>query len=212
MLTQRQLWVLVVLGGIVWLGSLALQGASVDLGWLKSVSGVVTVLSVALSIFDSWIWRLQLLHPWFVPQPNVCGTWKTELDSTWTDLETNQTLPTIEAYVVIRQRFSCVTARLMTKESESVSMSASLNKNTDGLWSFASVYRNTPRATLLDRSVQHLGAFNLDVRGEPPYKLDGQYWTNRNTRGEMRLLARNRHLFADFQSAAAARYEVLAPN
>jgi hypothetical protein len=91
-------------------------------------------------------------------------------------------------------------------------MSASLNQNTDGLWSLASVYRNTPRATLLDRSVQHFGAFNLEVRGEPPYKLDGQYLTNRNTRGEMRLLARNRRLFADFESASAARYDVPASN
>lgn len=212
MLTQRQLWVLVVLGGIVWLAALALEGVSVDLGWLKLVSGVVTVLSLILSIFDSWVWRLQFLHPWFVLQPNVRGTWKAELDSTWIDPATKQKLPTIEAYVVIRQRFSCITSRLMTEESESISMSVSLNQNSDGLWSLASVYRNTPRATLLDRSVQHFGAFNLDVRGEPPYKLDGQYWTNRNTRGEMRLLARNRRLFDDFQSAAAARYEFLAPN
>jgi hypothetical protein len=154
---------------------------------------------------------VQLIHPWFVEQPNIRGTWKSEIKSNWINPETNQKLPAIEAYVVIRQSFSSISIRVITKESESVTLAASLNKTLDGLWQLASVYRNSPRATLLERSIQHFGAVALDVRGDPPYLIDGQYWTNRTTRGEMRLFSRSSRLYEDFDTAAAATYTVKTP-
>jgi len=211
LLTQRQLTVLIFIGAVTWLTSLFLQGVSVDLSWLKSLSGVGTVVSFVLWVFDSWIWRLRLLHPWFVAQPNIRGTWKSEIHSTWINPETDQPLPGIEAYVVVRQSYSCITIRVFTRESESLTLAASLNITPDGLWQLASVYRNSPRATLLDRSVQHFGAIALDVRGDPAYLIDGQYWTNRNTRGEMRLFARSSVLYQDFNTASAAINEVRKP-
>lgn len=54
------------------------------------------------------------------------------------------------------------------------------------------MYRNTPRAAVRHRSEVHHGSFKLDIGGEPVDRLEGYYWTDRNTMGEFDFDRRSR--------------------
>lgn len=210
MISRLHLSTIIFFATVVWAVLLILNGQSISPQWFHPFSTVVGVLIIGLNIFDRWAWRFPLLHPWFVSQPNLRGTWKTVLHSTWVDPETNQRPDPIEAYVVIRQTFSSLYMRLITRESSSESLAAALVRANDGVWSIVTVYRNTPRAMVLHRSRQHFGGCILNVNGHPPDGLEGQYWTDRDTRGEMQLTARNKRIFDNFTTASQANYTAIS--
>src|SRR3954470_8222553 len=60
-----------------------------------------------------------LLHEWFVKRPVIDGTWKLQLRSNWKDPATQNTIPPIEGYMVVRQTFSTLSMRLLTAKSHS---------------------------------------------------------------------------------------------
>src|SRR5277367_5768948 len=96
---------------------LVLDGAQVTTGLFKPCGGVVTVLTLLLLAFDKWLWGFRLLHPWFVDRPYLKGTWKGVLESNYIDPATQQRVPPIEVYLVIRQTYSAIHLRLITQES-----------------------------------------------------------------------------------------------
>ncbi len=107
---------------------------------------------------------------------------------------------------VIRQTYSSLYMRLLTKESGSESLAAAFDHARDGAWSLVTVYRNTPGPLVVHRSRPHFGGLIVSGRGRHPISLQGQYWTDRDTRGELHMTSRNRKLFADFASASSAKY------
>jgi hypothetical protein len=53
-----------------------------------------------------------------------------------------------------------------------------------------------------------LGGFMLlTVRARPGLALEGEYWTDRDTKGELRFTARTNRMLDGFDAAAAERYE-----
>jgi hypothetical protein len=200
------------LSALVWIGfgivavSLALDGAKVTTGTFQPCGVVVTVLGLVLLTFDKWLWGFSFLHPWFVDRPYLKGTWKGVLESNYADPVTQQRAGPIEVYLVIRQTFSAIHLRLLTNESASESMANNIPKGEDGVYIVASVYRNTPRLGVRDRSTIHHGAVILSVEGNPVVSLRGEYWTDRLTRGEMQFLEKSDTLHFDFASAAAGTY------
>lgn len=112
----------------------------------------------------------------------------------------------IEAYLVIRQTFSTVDARLHTAESLSVSLSANIVADGECIHTLAVVYQNTPRALLREHSPIGHGGMLLYVRGIPVHQLDGEYWTDRGTKGELTLALRSSDLIHDFGQAQNAHY------
>jgi len=200
------------LSALVWIGfgivavTLALDGAQVTTGMFKPCGVVVTVLGLILLAFDMWWWGLGFLHPWFVDRPYLKGTWKGVLESSYVDPTTQQRAGPIEVYLVIRQTFSTIHLRLLTNESASESMANNIPKGEDGVYTVASVYRNTPKLDVRDRSTIHHGAVILNVEGNPVTSLRGEYWTDRMTRGELRFLEKSDTLYFDFASAAAGTY------
>ena len=65
------------------------------------------------------------------------------------------------------------------------------------------VYRNEPRYQDRGHSQIHFGAVWLQVIDTPAQKLEGHYWTDRNTAGEMLVTDRQKLKFQDFRSAQA---------
>jgi hypothetical protein len=87
---------------------------------------------------------------------------------------------------------------LITNESKSTSMIASVDGNGDGTYGLFAIYRNTPRAAVRHRSPIHHGALMLDVSGQPPTLLEGFYWTDRTTMGELNMQVRFKRLVNDY--------------
>ena len=143
-------------------------------------------------------------------RPDLRGTWKGELECTWVSPDTKEKLPKIEVYLVIRQTFTTLDVRLFSAESSSISLAASVFSDKVGLYTLATAYRNTP--TLLRRSkspISH-GGLLVSVRGNPVHQLDGEYWTDRYTMGEVKFTAKIRPQCHEFDEARKHKYDVIA--
>jgi hypothetical protein len=166
---------------------------------LSTVTSIVVLLSIA---FELWLWKLPFLHGWVVKRPVLTGTWRAELRSNWKDAG-GAPIPPIEGYVVIRQTFLNLSLRLLTKESSSHLVGTEIVCSVDGQYCVSGVYRNEPRYQDRSHSQMHFGAVWLQVIDTPAQKLQGHYWTDRNTAGEMLVTDRQKPKFQDFTSAQA---------
>jgi len=137
-----------------------------------------------------------------VKHPIVEGTWKVALQTRWRNPETGVVPGPIAGYMAIRQKYDSLSMRLMTRESSSVLLGAEILTEPDGTRSIVGVYRNEPVMAVRERSRIHHGALLLKVNGQPPNRLTGKYWTDRDTAGDMDLSERKAQLFEDFDSAA----------
>jgi hypothetical protein len=190
---------------LVWSALLILNGQSVSLQLLKPFSTVAGVVGVLALAFDKWLWRWAPLHPWFVATPDLQGTWRGELVSDWRR-EGGEPIAPVEAFLVVRQTFSTISMRLLTSESTSVLLSGSVSKAPDGVDTASGVYLNTPDALRREASPIHHGGLILQIQGIPPAALQGEYWTDRKTKGQLRFIARSPRLFYAFDEATKATY------
>jgi SMODS-associating 2TM, beta-strand rich effector domain len=207
---RPQITLLVGLVFLIWAIIVVVQGSTVPLNYLKPVPTVISVMAFFLLLWERWLWSWWIFRPWLTTRPDLRGTWKGRLVSSWVDPTTHQSRGEVEAYLVVRQTFLTIDARLYTEESGSISLSASVVDDVPGLHTVAVVYRNTPRALLREQSQMGYGGMLLYVRGAPIHQLDGEYWTDRKTKGEITLRARSPHLFSDFEQARRAHYDSIA--
>jgi hypothetical protein len=65
------------------------------------------------------------------------------------------------------------------------------------------MYLNKPRSSLVKRSPIHHGSTSLKITGNPPIRLRGHYWTDRDTRGELVFSTHVASIADDYDSAVA---------
>lgn len=197
--SRLQLSTFLVMAAILWGLSLVMMGIAISPIWLRPLSIVTGGLLMALAAFDKRLWRLRLLHGWFVHRPDVNGTWRVIIRPV-----NNPGVSQVDGFMVIRQTFSTLSLRLLTAESSSELLAGSVVRAPDETYSLAGVYRNDPRLAVRDRSPIHHGGILLQVIGDPPAALKGHYWTDRSSCGEIELADRDPRVFHDFDSARAA--------
>lgn len=158
-----------------------------DIDWYKALINISTTISVNIFfwlIFISFIWKWKIFHPWLVKTPDLSGVWKGTILSNW---EGKQNEP-IETTVTIEQNFFNCQIGIKTGESKSYSVSSSFNIDKErGLNQLIYTYLNTPKAGVRDRSEIHYGTTVLNLDNLKGSKLDGEYWTSRETTGEIKL-------------------------
>jgi hypothetical protein len=168
------------------------------------VGAASSVASLFVLGFDHYFWRLPMFGRKLSRRPDLRGTWRGRLASGWENPEIGKQIdPDPEVYLVIRQTFWNVTAHLITKESKSCSTTAAIESDGCGHYQLVAQYRNTPRASARDRSDVHYGSFKLDIAGEPVGQLEGFYWTDRKTRGDLDFDRRSKRLVETFANAQA---------
>jgi hypothetical protein len=89
------------------------------------------------------------LHPNIIGTPDIHGTWRGLMNSSYAIPATGLARPPRVVYLAIRQTLSTVWVRLLTDESQSDQMAGSIVKDRiseDWLLSYS--YRNTPRLPL----------------------------------------------------------------
>jgi hypothetical protein len=193
----------------VWAASLLSAGVNVGIELLRPLSLVTGAVALAVAGFEVSLWRITFLQGWFVKRPNLRGTWALTLHSDWVDSATGHGRGPIEAYVVIRQTYSSISLRLMTAESESKMLGTDIVEFPDGRYVVTGVYQNLPRLSLQHRSRTHNGAILLNVRGAPPESIDGTYWTDRKTQGEIMSTVHVKAVTDTFAKARIACAEAL---
>ncbi len=207
MISRLYLSTLLGIAVVLWGGLLFIEGVSVSPAFLKPLSTVLGTLILILSFFDKWAWHLPFLHPWFVSIPDLRGTWKGQIISTWIDPKTGTRIPIIPAYFVIRQTFSSVQIRLITSQSSSELLAGNIVRDIDGIYKVLGIYVNKPKLLNRDVSPIHHGGLLLHIQGNPPHSLSGQYWTDRDTKGELHFSERSRKLYSDFEDADKGLYK-----
>jgi hypothetical protein len=182
---------------------LLIQGQPPSKEWFHSFSWVVTGVAFALLLWDKWAWTWRGLR-WLSKRPDLRGTWKGNIKSDWEDPVAQQRRAAIEIYVVVRQTFSTLDVRLFSAESTSQSLSANIVTDAVGLHTVAVTYLNTPSVLHLEHSPIGHGGMLLGVRGDGRiHQLDGKYWTDRKTKGEVKLTQRSKTVCHDFTQAKA---------
>ena len=202
MLSTLQTWTVVGIAALIWL-PLSLLGVAAGgpaaVLWLSDLLAVVLIL---VSAFERWWWRWPRLHPHLIGMPDVGGTWRGMLTSSWIDPATERVRPPKVVYLAIRQSLTTVWVRLLTNESASDQMVGAVKKDPSSEdWLLSYTYRNTPKLPLRKTSPEHRGGTFVTIFGEPPARIEGEYWTSRDTKG---TLAMDAHLPDIAQSFADA--------
>jgi hypothetical protein len=189
---------------------LYLQGQSIIKPSVHAFSWIVTVVSLSLLAWEKWIWHWKFLYV-LSKRPDLRGTWKGEVKSLWIDPNTNQPRGTTEVYVVFRQNYSSLDLRLFSAESSSVSLSANIVTDTESIHSVAVTYLNTPSISHLSHSPIHHGGMLLNVRGGKIVKqMDGKYWTDRLSTGELFIKEHSPRVADGFDDAKKLTFATLA--
>ncbi len=174
----------------VWVMLLLIYDVELTINWaaVKKLPEVVTLYVVLSYISTKWLWRLPIFRGWLVPFPDLEGTWRGEIKSTWKDPQSGKLPPPIPAILVIKHTFSSISCSLHTQESDSYSTAAQITRDDDsGVIRLSYNYANRPRATIRSRSTIHDGAATLIVTCRPKRMLKGEYWTSRKTTGDISL-------------------------
>lgn len=202
----------VVIAAAVWLAVLLFQGTPVVWAHAQPFSLVVSSLVGIGLLFEFVLWRQPWLHGWFVKRPDLRGTWRVQLKSSYIRSETNERVPMIICYMGVKQTLSKLQMHLMTPESESWLVAEHVRPSPSGNgFQVIGVYTNEPNVHLRDERISemHQGAIIVETHGPSlrPTTLTGKYWTDRKTTGTMEFTARTDDLctrFVDAQRALSA--------
>lgn len=138
------------------------------LGYASEAVGISVVFS---GFYERLLWRI---NP-FEKFPKLSKCYKGTLKSSYDNIERSATLK-------INQTFTSVHVTLITDESRSNSLSASVDE-IFGEMQLTYCYLNTPKSEYRNRSAIHYGTARLTITN--PGSLEGQYYTDRNTTGDM---------------------------
>lgn len=202
-----QVWVLYGIVGVIWLALLVLAGVSGQFDQVSRITSIVPALLVGAWLFERYLWRWAPLHPRVVHTPVIRGTWRGELASLWINPQTGEQPAVKTIYLAIEQTLTTVSVRLHSDESSSEQISGivSVRKATDErvvIWT----YVNTPRIALRERSRPHYGGALLTTFGDPPGRLEGEYWTDRQSKGSLSLRGHSPDIADSFEHAQALTY------
>jgi hypothetical protein len=198
---EVSIWFQLVLLITIWFLVLIASGAKLEFGWaaVAKLPDVVTIYLILLLIFSKWAWRWRLFRNWFVRIPDLQGTWRGILKSTWVDPATGRAIPEKPVILVIRQTLSSISCVMFTNESDCFSTAAQINEDDEsGVFRLSYNYVNRPLASVRSRSEIHDGAAMLRIVSKPSMELKGEYFTSRRTTGELTVVFESKDLAEKF--------------
>ena len=191
---------------ILWLVVLLLQGTPVSWDHARPFTIVAAALVLLGRLLEHYLWRSSVLHGWFLQCPDLRGTWRVELQSSYVLPETRQRIPMIVCYMGVKQTLSKLEMHLMTAESESWFIADHIRRSPSGAgFQVIGVYTNEPDIHLRHERISemHQGAIIVETHGPEfrPTTLTAKYWTDRKTTGTMEFAERRTALVTRFKDA-----------
>lgn len=201
MIPRQVIWALTIVGAAVYVVFLLweLDGQELTTQTLLSpLPRVVAVVVFAWFLFERFVWRIPLLHPWLVPVPDLNGTWGGTLKSNFAGSHAQ-----IEAFLVVRQTLTTLRASLFTSSSVSTIISGRIVPTPEGSQLLVSVYSASARLLEQPTNRAHRGAMVLSAHTSPARSLSGDYWTDRGTAGELEFKSHSPRQAQHFEDAKA---------
>lgn len=196
------LFILLVLSGLVWFAIATTNGLNMQnfVDFMSPIPKVVTIDLFFIAIFMKWLWRWKFLQGWLVPFPDLNGTWQGEIQTNWKDSggRTPGPIPTI---LTIKQTFARMSCVMRTGEMESHSYLEGFCIDEEAqVRRLCYSYTSKPKSALRSRSTPHDGTMLFSIIGVPARKLEGEYWTQRQTAGTVSLTFREKELLEEIPS------------
>ena len=150
---------------------------------------IVSMDLILCTIFARFLWKFSIFKNWLVPFPNLNGTWKGQIRTTWRDPETGERPEAIPAILTIKQSSLKVSCVMRTAEMTSRSLvSDFVLDEQNQLARLIYTYDSNPIETVKERSPQHCGTMIFDIPKElEKNMLVGGYWTGRKTTGTIEM-------------------------
>lgn len=133
----------------------------------------ISISFLFLGLYEKWLWRF---NP-FEKTPKLSKQYVGILKSNYDQRERTATLK-------IRQTLSSIHVTLITDQSKSESISASI-EDVLGETRLVYCYINTPRSEFRAQSQIHYGTASFSIQNS--LVLEGQYYTDRATTGDMKF-------------------------
>ncbi len=154
--------------------------------FIKILPTVVSIDLAIFGLFATWGWKWCLFRGWLVHFANLNGTWIGHVKSDWIDPSTRKTVSLIPVMLTIKQTFLSISCVALTAEMKSRSYAESFvideERQLKALAYFAT--KNTI-PSIRHRNTPHDTAVFLEIIEKPKRKLEGRYWTEKHTTGEL---------------------------
>lgn len=137
----------------------------------------IGVAAIFIWVYEKWLWRWLSFGVIPILKAHYEGTMKSSCDNKIRDVSLS-----------VKQTFLGISITFKTGESKSTSVCASF-ENINGEKRLVYTYFNTPHSEHRERSPLHIGTAMLSV--ENINELTGEYYTDRNTTGDLALKAVN---------------------
>lgn len=201
MLSDLQSWTIVGLASLGWLALSAVGFVSGGPANVLVISDIVPLLLIGASAFERRGWRWGRLHPHVVGTPVIRGTWKGTLTSMWIDPATGGSPAPKSVYLAVEQTLTTVGVWLFTDESTSRSIAGTITNVPTRGWVVSYTYLNTPGIERRSTSPVHYGGTLLNVIESGDASLDGEYWTDRASKGRLVFRSHRTEIARSFEQA-----------
>lgn len=158
------------------------------INYVKIVPTVVTIDTAVIFLFTQYFWKWKIFKEWLVPFPNLNGTFKGTIRTTWIDPITNERPAPIPAILTVNQSFFSISCVMRTEEMASYSFISDFIVDKDNqVKKLSYSYTSNPKQVVIERSPQHLGTIVFEIDETPKIRLVGEYWTGRKTTGNIEM-------------------------
>lgn len=166
---------------------LYLVGIRLDLGLRQALAYLPVLAALLLVVWDLWVWRWPLVWR-STSRPRVDGLWRVQLHPTdGSRIPPGGNRGPVDAYIVVRQTYWTIAVRQFTAESSSISRSYFWDAHGTGTDWLTFIYDNTPAQRHQPRSQRHLGACSLYPGNRRPTEIEGMYFTDRYSKGDITM-------------------------
>lgn len=192
--------------------ALFVSGATL-LPWINQALAALPIVgSILLLLWDIVIWRQPSIQR-LTKRPYLAGFWKVSyLPTAESHIPEGGNRGPILGYIIIRQTYWLFSVRSYTAESKSDSRAVfwELRPGSD-FETPTFVYENLPKESESHRSTRHLGTNRLDPTTASPQEVEGSYFTDRYTKGDMTMTLIDRtNGYGSFSEADEAARKVSA--
>lgn len=133
--------------------------------------------------FVNYGWKQTLLS-WIAPRPDLSGTWIGHLESNWVPNEPSTQTTVIPIVMSIRQDFFRIVVKSFTERAEGTSVFAQVVTREEAVETILT-YVYALRDEFTAGAGRQQGAGVLRVLRTSHHEMNGQYWTNTQTRGRL---------------------------
>jgi hypothetical protein len=198
------LYILLPFSGIVWFAYATANGFNLRefKDFMRPIPTVVSADGFLVFFFIKWAWKWKRFQGWLVPFPDLNGTWQGTIQTSWKDASGGTPGP-IPVILTIKQTLVHLSCVMRTAEMESHSYVEGFHIDGERqLRRLCYSYTSRPKTSLRDRSAPHDGTILFSIIGKAVRKLEGEYWTQRQTTGTVIVVFKTKELLdtlpADF--------------